>query len=483
MISSFEHLDPARKKLAYQRAAQKVQEVRASAAAQLQSIRTAVQKKLRFARLVASIPLKLQVFLQPSRYKGAHGGRGSSKSQSAARLLIIRALMQKGLRAVCIREVQKSLEQSVKRLLEDIIKLYGYEDQFRILNTHIETPGGGIIIFQGMQNHTADSIKSLQGYHIAWVEEAQSLSARSLELLRPTMREDGSEMWFTWNPENDTDPVDKFLRGPVPPPDGIVVEVNFKDNPYLPLVLQKEIDWDLKRDIDTYNHVWLGKYRKLSASRVFKNWKVEDFETPSDAMFLFGGDWGFSVDPSVLVRGYVDVAKKRLYVDQEAWSIQCEIDDTPALYDSVGCTKNHAHTPELIGQPGHLVGSLSKAPWGIGTDNHCNGNSRAWIITADSARPETISYMLRHGYPRVEGAKKGPGSIEEGVKFLQSYDIVVHSRCTHVIEELSSYSYKKNKQTEEITPILEDNKNHTIDSLRYMVETLRTVRPQQVEVW
>lgn len=482
MIPSFEQLDDARKRIAYQRVAQKVVETRANAQAALASLQKEIAKRARLVQLAKSIPPALQCMLSPARYKGAHGGRGSSKSESYGRVLIHRAVKSPGLRAVCVREVQKSLEQSVKRLLEDIIVMYGYESEFRVLNTHIETPGNGIIIFQGMQNHTADSIKSLQGYDIAWVEEAQSLSARSLELLRPTLRKEGSEMWFSWNPEKEDDPVDEFLRGKDgPPPESIVREVNFKDNPFLPQVLRNELEYDRGRDIDKYNHTWLGKYRKLSASRVFRNWTVRDFDTKKDAFFLFGGDWGFSVDPSVLVRGYVE--GNTLYVDQEAWSVQCEIDDTPALFDSVGCTKNHQHSPLRIGEKGHVIGSLSKAPVGTGTEDYCNGQSRQWSITADSARPETISYMQRHNYPRIEGARKGPGSIEEGVKFLQSYDIVVHTRCENVISELSSYSYKVDPLTEKITPILQDKKNHTIDSLRYMVESLRLAQKPRAEVW
>jgi phage terminase large subunit len=381
------------------------------------------------------VPAVFEPLLAPARYKGIYGGRGSGKSHFFADRLIDDSIANPGLRTVCIREYQVSLEQSVKRLLEDKISEHKVSNQFRILNTHIETPGGGIIIFQGMQAHTAESIKSLEGYHRAWVEEAQNFSARSLKLLRPTIREKDSEIWFSWNPAKVTDPVDNFLR-PTPPPDAIVVKANYQDNPFFPDVLRKEMEWDRRRDPDKYQHVWLGGYEERSEARVFKNWKELEFETPANAAFMYGADWGYSVDPSVLIRCYV--VGRTLYIDREVYKIGVEIDHLPELFDKV---------------PG----------------------SRASRITADSARPETISYLQRHGFPKLEPAVKGKDSVKEGVIFLQNFDIVVHPRCTHTIDELSSYSYKVDKRTEEIVtpPTLEDKKNHVIDSLRYAVERLR----------
>jgi phage terminase large subunit len=145
--------------------------------------------------------------------------------------------------------------------------------------------GNGRIIFQGMQNHTADSIKSLEGYDRAWVEEAQSLSQQSLDLLRPTIRKPGSELWFTWNPRNESDPVNWLLRGDNPPPQSVVIEVNFQDNPWFPDVLKDEMEYDMRRDPDKFQHVWKGAYLQNSQSRVFRNWSIEEFESDPDAMF------------------------------------------------------------------------------------------------------------------------------------------------------------------------------------------------------
>ena len=374
-------------------------------------------------------------------------------------MLLWRMVARPSTRAVCIREIQKSLDQSVKRLLEDRIQHLGIGAHFRVLNTHIETAAGGLAIFQGMQQHTAESIKSLEGYDIAWVEEAQSLSQRSLDLLRPTIRKPDSELWFSWNPRLPTDPVDVLLRSSNTPPGAIVVKATHEDNPWLPDVLRTEMEWDRSRDIEKYNHVWGGEYEKHSEARVFKNWMVREFDTPARAAFYHGGDWGFSVDPSVLIRSFVD--GRTLYVDREAYEVGCEIDDTPALFDSLECG------PEC----GCLVAGRASQSRTCTLATH--GQARRWQIFADSARPETISYMRRHGYPLVRPARKGTGSVEEGIKFLQNYNIVVHPRCVHTIAELTHYSYEKDKLTDAVLPILQDKKNHVIDALRYAVEELR----------
>jgi phage terminase large subunit len=383
-------------------------------------------------------PRVFEPLLHPARYKGAHGGRGSGKSHFFAELLIERCVIQKT-DAVCIREVQKTLNESVKKLLELKIEKLGVSKAFRVLESRIETPHGGQIIFQGMQNHTADSIKSLEGYDVAWVEEAQSLSQRSLELLRPTIRKEGSELWFSWNPRFETDPVDLFLRGPTPYPGSVVVRANYSDNPWLPDVLKAEIEYDQRRDNDKFNHVWLGGYQTHSEARVFKNWVIEEFESPKNATYRLGADWGFSVDPSVLVRCWID--GRRLYVDYEAYLVGCEIDNLPNLFDRVP-------------------------------------DARKWFITADSARPETIDYLQRHGYPKIGAAVKGPKSLEEGISFLQTFDIVVHPRCKHVIDELTHYRYKTDELTNKVIPILEDKNNHCIDSLRYACEGARLAQSQ-----
>jgi phage terminase large subunit len=371
--------------------------------------------------------------LEPARYKGGHGGRGSGKSHFFGEMLIERSVMEKT-DAVCVREVQKSLKQSVKKLLEGKIEALNAGAYFDVQDAQIKSTHGGLIMFQGMQNHTAESIKSLEGFDIAWVEEAQSLSQRSLDLLRPTIRKPGSELWFSWNPRESTDPVDALLRGEEPPPGAVVVEANYMDNPWLPEELRIEMEYDKRRDPDKYAHIWLGKYQQNSEARVFKNWRIEEFERPGGTIHRLGADWGFSVDPSVLIR--CDIEGNLLYVDYEAYMVGCEIVNLPELFMSVP-------------------------------------DAEKWPITADSARPETISHMQKNGFPKIRPAIKGAKSLEEGVEFLKSFDIIVHPRCKHLIDELSLYKYKEDPLTGAILPILEDKDNHVIDALRYACEGAR----------
>lgn len=203
--------------------------------------------------------------LEPSRYKGAHGGRGSGKSHFFAGMMIEHHLVERGLRSVCIREVQKSLKESSKRLIEDKLQTLslGNRAGFKIFTEVIQTPGDGIITFQGMQDHTAESIKSLEGYGRAWAEEAQTMSTRSLQLLRPTIRAPGSELWFSWNPRRKTDAVDAMLRGVALPTGSVVLQANWSDNPWLPAELEQERQDCLRTNPEQYDHIWDGGYAQV----------------------------------------------------------------------------------------------------------------------------------------------------------------------------------------------------------------------------
>lgn len=373
---------------------------------------------------------------QQVRYRAVHGGRGSAKSHSFAQALILKAA-ENPLRVGCYREIQKSIKDSVKRLLDDKIRDSGLTDFYESTDTEIRGANGSLFIFNGLRTNP-DAVKSTEGLDIAAVFEANKVSQRSWDLLIPTVRKDGSEIWAEWNPENEKDPVDTMFRGEAgAPPGSIVRRVNWDSNPFFPEVLKRELDWDKKRDPDKYAHIWLGEYLKHSEARVFRNWTVEEFDRPAGTIHRLGADWGFSIDPSVLIR--CDIDGNRLYVDHEAYMIGCEIVNLPDLFDRV---------PE----------------------------SRKWFITADSARPETISYMRSHGFPKINQSVKGKGSVEEGISFLQSFDIVVHPRCVHLIDELTMYSYKTDPLTGQVLPILQDKNNHVIDALRYACEGARRAK-------
>lgn len=219
----------------------------------------------------AELKRVLKPFVSPARYKGLYGGRGSGKSHFFAQLLIARHIHEPGLRSVCIREVQKSLKESAKRLIEDKLEALGLglSDGFRAAQEIIHCPGGGQIIFQGMQDHTAESIKSLEGYGVAWVEEAQTLSSNSLTLLRPTIREDGSELWFSWNPRRKNDPVDKMFRGDSRPTDAISLMLNWAHNNHFPDVLEQERQDCLRNAPEEYDHIWEGGYATVASGAYF----------------------------------------------------------------------------------------------------------------------------------------------------------------------------------------------------------------------
>ncbi len=255
--------------------------------------------------------------LEPARYKGAYGGRGSGKSHFFGEHLVETCLAERGTLAVCIREVQKTLAQSSKRLVEAKIQALGVGDQFSVFNDKIETPGDGIIIFQGMQDHTAESIKSLEGFKIAWVEEAQTLSQRSLQLLRPTIRAENSEIWASWNATRKTDAIDDFLRTKQPA-ESVVVKANWRDNPWFPAVLEEERRLDLKLYPERYDHIWEGEYAKafegayfaalLNKARVDRRigFVAADPILPIRAFFDIGGSGATADAMAIWITQWVD---------------------------------------------------------------------------------------------------------------------------------------------------------------------------------
>lgn len=376
------------------------------------------------------IPPAFKMLSSPNRYKVLYGGRGSGKSWACARVLLARGFAEK-IRILCAREIQRSINDSVHKLLTEQIDQIGLSSFYEVTRDAIRGANGTEFIFKGLRANPQE-IKSMEGIDICWVEEAQAVSADSWDVLIPTIRKPGSEIWVTFNPLDESDPT--YQRFVVKPPDeAIVRKVNYDENPYFPEVLRKEMEWLKKRDYESYLHVWEGACRAMSNALVFAGrFKVEDFDTPAGARFYHGADWGFAEDPTTLIRCFVD--NGTLYIDQEAWGVGVEIDQTGALFDSID-------------------------------------TARRWPIKADCARPETISYMRRQGF-NISAAKKWQGSIEDGIEYIKTYDIVVHPRCRHTIDEFNRYSYKVDKQTGDVLPIIVDKYNHCLDSLRYALDGL-----------
>lgn len=388
-------------------------------------------------------------------------------------------------RIVCGREIQNSIADSAKRLIEDKIKQYGLVDAFDITDTEIRYPPcESLFIFKGLQKHTVDSIKSLEGFHDLWIEEAHTTSQRSLDTAIPTFRQGDSEIACSWNPDDPRDPVDVFFAENKDDPEFVHVHTDFRSvwvrrptswslqpeeakkdrkKHYMSLVPRRilpDIIRDRRRDPEKYQHVWLGEHSKRSEARVFHNWHEMEFKTPKDARFYFGADWGFAKDPTVLIRCWIE--DDCIYVDHEVVDTEVDIHKIPFMFAG---TKNKRINE--LNQEALKSLSPEQQVWrGV-------PGATTWSIRADSARPEIISYLREHGFPKITKSKKGAGSVEEGVEFLKSYDIYVHPRCIHTIHELQSYSYEVDKKTGEILPKLADKDNHVIDALRYALEEKR----------
>lgn len=374
-----------------------------------------------------AVPDKFQSLYTPARYKVFYGGRGGAKSWSFARVLVKRAARE-SLRILCTREFQSSIADSVYRLICDVIQSTGLSDLFEITQTSITSTSGSIFIFKGLRR-SIQEIKSMEGINICWVEEAQTISNNSWEILIPTIRQAGSEIWISFNPEQEDDPTyQRFIINT--PPDTIKVKVGWEDNPHFPEVLDAERLYMLSVDPEAYAHVWGGECRRISDAVIFRGrFEIGDFPPPPEGTRLYyGADWGFSVDPTALSRSFI--LDNTLYIDHEAYGVGVELDDIHRLF---------AQVPD----------------------------ADKWPILADASRPETISHVRRKGF-NVSAAPKWSGSVEDGIAVLKGFrKIMIHERCKHTAEEFRLYSYKADPLTNDILPIIVDKHNHIIDSLRY----------------
>ncbi|AMG66630.1 PBSX family phage terminase large subunit [Providencia stuartii] len=371
------------------------------------------------------------------RYRGAYGGRGSAKTRTFALMTAIRGYMaamngQSGV-ILCAREYMNSLEESSMEEVKQAIRSVPWlSDFYELGEKYIRTKCRSVsYVFAGLR-HNLDSIKSKARILIAWVDEAESVSETAWTKLTPTVREAGSEIWVTWNPEKDGSATDKRFRKE-PPDNAIIVEMNYDDNPWFPSVLEEERLSDQSRlDPNTYAWIWEGAYLENSDKQVLANKYVvksfpDDLWKNADRL-LFGADFGFAKDPNTLIRMFI--LDDCLYIEREAYGVGVELDHMPAFYDEI---------PE----------------------------ARKWPIKADSARPETISYLKRQGF-NISAAKKWQGSVEDGITYLRGFkQIIIHPRCKETAKEARLYSYKTDRITGEVLPVIEDAYNHCWDAVRY----------------
>ncbi|MFJ5691845.1 PBSX family phage terminase large subunit [Providencia stuartii] len=371
------------------------------------------------------------------RYRGAYGGRGSAKTRTFALMTAIRGYMaakngQSGV-ILCAREYMNSLEESSMEEVKQAIRSVPWlNDFYELGEKYIRTKCRSVsYVFAGLR-HNLDSIKSKARILIAWVDEAESVSETAWTKLAPTVREAGSEIWVTWNPEKDGSATDKRFRKN-PPDNAIVVEMNYDDNPWFPSVLEEErLNDQARLDAATYAWIWEGAYLENSDKQVLANKYVvqsfpDDLWKKADRL-LFGADFGFAKDPNTLLRQFI--LNDCLYIEYEAYGVGVELDHMPAFYDKI---------PE----------------------------ARKWPIKADSARPETISYLKRQGF-NISAAKKWQGSVEDGITYLRGFkQIVIHPRCKETAKEARLYSYKTDRITGEVLPVIDDAHNHCWDAVRY----------------
>lgn len=401
------------------------------------------------------IPYCFGSLFQPARYKVYLGGRGGAKSHSIAYALVM-LTRRKKLRVLCAREVQKSIDESCKYLVEEKIRELGLEWFFKSTTTKIRGLNGSEFLFLGLRNNPT-KIKSTEGIDIAWVEEAESVSAFSLQLLTPTIRAKGSEIWFSYNPRTAADPVHAMFHGENVPPNAIIQHTTYRDNPWFPDVLKDEMEFDREHDQDLYDWKWEGKPLVRSDERVFASWKEESLvdEVPDNCLPRLGADWGLR-DPAVLLECYVWKRGTRptIYFSDEVYKVGASIDELPSLFAGTDWRDRR----RWENRHGHR-----------GIESARKGSQ----IIADSSRPDINRYLRERGF-NIVGAKRGPRSIEEGVEFIRAHDIYVNPKCRHLIQELNLYRYKRDLHTDEIlgTEFVDKN-NHTIDSARYALESVR----------
>ena len=381
-------------------------------------------------------PKLVPVFASNARYKGAWGGRGGAKTRPFAKMTAVDGykLAMEGREGIllCAREHLNSLDESSLQEVKLAISSEPWLlDFYEIGERYVRTKCGRInYAFAGLR-HNLDGIKSKAAILRAWVDEAENVSEMAWQKLIPTVREPGSQIWATWNPEREDSATHKRLRVN-PPADAMIVEMNWRDNPWFPDVLEQERQADLRNRPDIYDHIWEGGFFSVTDAQVFANkFRIDEFEPGAiwDGPYQ-GGDFGFSVDPTAALRCYIH--KNRLYISHEAYKHKLELDDTV----------------DFVGQ--------AIPEWA------------RYVSRWDSARPESISFLKRHAMPLAESVSKWAGSVEDGVQFLRAFEeIIIHPRCTHTAREFRLYSYKTDRLTGDPLPVLADQHNHTIDALRY----------------
>lgn len=390
----------------------------------------------------AQFPAKLRPLFAPKRYKVMHGGRGGGKSWAVARALILK-VADEGLRVLCAREVQKSMKESVHRLLKDQITALGLDSDFTVLETEIRCQNGGGFVFTGLQSHTVDTIKSFEGCDIVWVEEGHGVSKKSWDTLIPTIRKPNSEIWVTLNPDMESDDTyQRFISAPSD--DTWVCEVNWRDNPWFPSVLEAERQKAERLDPEGYQHIWEGKPRRVAEGAIYRH--------EIDALFADGRVMDVPYDPVLPVNTVWDLgwndAMTIIIVQKSPMAIRVldYIEDSNRTY-------------------AWYVAELEKRPYRWGTDylphDGAACNPQTGISSIQTLR--NLGRNVAEPLPAIDA--------EEGIKqarmiFPKCY--FDKTKTARLVECLKRYRRAINQRTNEPTGPLHDEHSHGADAFRYL---------------
>lgn len=368
-------------------------------------------------------------------YRILKGGRGSGKSVGAASIAAIWGYAEP-IRILCVRQFQNSIAESFYREVVDALELHPWlKDHYTITKESITGKNGTQFIFKGLDRNP-QSIKSLAKIDLTIVEEAEDIPEQSWVNLEATvLRQPKSEIFVIYNPRKENSPVDfRFVKNKAPR--SIVAELNYCDNPFFP----EGLDTLRKRDLEIfdyplYQHIWLGAYLKNSKSQIFHGrYEAKEFDPDPNWTMVQGLDWGYSQDPTVGIRAYVH--DECLWISHEAGRVGIELDDVP---------KEMAAIPDF----------------------------HKYVTRADSAQPAMISHVKSKGLPLIQPAKKGKGSVEDGIQFIRSFRrVYIHPRCVGTLNEFATYSWKVDRLTGDVLDVPVDANNHFCDALRYSLEPL-----------
>ncbi len=379
-------------------------------------------------------PFLLMYQQTDKRYYFLKGGRSSAKSWHIADRLLGLMVQDPSLNLICLREVQSSIKHSSKKLISDRIEFHKLNAYFEIQDQQIKSKmGNGVIIFSGLQNHTVDSIKSLEGFDLVWVEEAQTITAYSLELLTPTIRKEGARLFFSYNPKTINDPV-YVLEQDVPTENKVVIFSNYIDNPFCPTSIIEEAEQMKRLRPKKYQHIYLGGYG-VSDGLIFENVTVRTIleDEIKGLMNVQGLDFGYTNDETSFCTNYINEKEKTIYVFDGFYAKGLSNGEIAQRIKDMLC---HKH-----------------------------------MTTADSSEPKSIDSLRSKGiYCRA--AKKGKDSINIGIDFLLDYKIVINSHLKGFITESEYYVWDVDRHTGIAVNKPVDKYNHFWDSFRYSVEHL-----------